>query len=144
MSSPPRTPCPWVSPAGLQGWTCTPFIWVSRLMQRASHQIVTQCLFPQKTGEFSSNWADWKGCRLSPDPLGCVWGHVGHVCTLILVLVVVNYDLHHDGVCSLYSQASVLEHLPSQTIWFSIMLFMGKNILVVEQKFGSQPQNPSS
>lgn len=96
--------CLFVSAAGLQGWICITFIWVSSPVLRASYQIVPQCLFPQlpsprKTE--ASNWAGEKGCRLSPNALDCILGDVGHVCTVTPVLVTTHEGLHSDGVCFL-------------------------------------------
>lgn len=96
--------CLFVSSARLQGWICMPFIWVSSPMQKASYQIVTRSLFPQHPSHGKTeapNWANWKGCRPSPDPLGCILGGMWGMCALILVLVTTYRGLHPDGVCFL-------------------------------------------
>lgn len=91
--------CLFVSSARLQGWICMPFIWVSSPMQKASYQIVTRSLFPQHPSHGKTeapNWANWKGCRPSPDPLGSILGGMWGMCVLSY-----QFQLPPTGACIL-------------------------------------------
>lgn len=69
--------CLFVSVAGLQGWICITFIWVSSPVLRAFYQIVPQYLFPQlpslrKTE--ASNWAERKDAGSAQTLWIAYWG----------------------------------------------------------------------